>query len=58
MPYKRLADKPEKIRTHIVDVKMGDESLLTGNQVFAATIFLNDSHWYESCQTAESYFYK
>ena len=31
MPYKRLADKPEKIRTHIVDVKMGDESLLTGN---------------------------
>ena len=32
MPYKRLADKPEKIRTHIVDVKMGDESLLTGEQ--------------------------
>lgn len=31
IPYKRLADKPEKIRTHIVDVKMGDESLLKGN---------------------------
>ncbi len=29
-PYKQLADKPKKIRTHIVDVKMGDESLLTG----------------------------
>ena len=30
VPYKQLADKPKKIRTHIVDVKMDDESLLTG----------------------------
>ncbi len=30
VPYKKLADKPKKIRTHIVDVKMDDESLLTG----------------------------
>lgn len=31
VPYKQLVDKPKKIRTHIVDVKMDDESLLTGN---------------------------
>lgn len=30
VPYKRLADKPERIRTVIVDVKIGDRSLLTG----------------------------
>lgn len=30
VPYKQLADEPKRIRTHIVDVKMGDESLLTG----------------------------
>lgn len=30
VPYKQLADKPKKIRTHIVDVKMDDGSLLTG----------------------------
>lgn len=30
VPYKQLADKPKKIRTRIVDVKMDDESLLTG----------------------------
>lgn len=30
-PYKKLADKPERIRTAVVDVKISGESLLTGN---------------------------
>lgn len=29
--YKKLADKPERIRTAVVDVKIGGESLLTGD---------------------------
>ena len=29
-PYVQLADKPERIRTYIVDVKLNDESLLEG----------------------------